>query len=77
MQNTSKELKKLAALATSDEVMCFRINDTIASLETAVERSYTIFAGISPPLFQYWDNNESTEDRANWEWEEILDRCMN
>jgi hypothetical protein len=51
MQNTSKELKKLAALATSDEVMCFRINDTVASLETAVERSYTIFAGISPPLF--------------------------
>jgi hypothetical protein len=32
-------------------VMCFRINDTVASLETAVERSYTIFAGISPPLF--------------------------
>jgi hypothetical protein len=61
---TVTKLKKLATLATSDKVTCFKINDVVASLEAVVERTYTIFVGISPPLPEYWDNNESNEDCA-------------
>jgi hypothetical protein len=85
MQNIDKELKKLTTHMTSDDEVCLRINEIVASVEIDVERRWTIVVGISPPLSKYWDDNQSIKDPTDVEWtnkndvdwKEILDCRMN
>jgi hypothetical protein len=58
MQYRGNELKKLSDLVTDGEVF-FRIHDNVASLETVVQLSWSIFAGISLPLSEYFFDDES------------------
>jgi hypothetical protein len=64
MQYRGNELKKLSDLMTDGEVF-FRIHDNVASLETVVQLSWSIFAGVSLPLSEYFFDDESTKDRAD------------
>jgi hypothetical protein len=64
MQYRGNELKKLSDLVTDGEVF-FRIHDNVASLETVVQLSWSIFAGVSLPLSEYFFDDESTKDCAD------------
>jgi hypothetical protein len=68
-----------------EEELCFRLCDIIASLELSVKTSWFVYVGVSPPLSEYWNDDETTEDVADTkcaeendvDWEEILDHRMN
>jgi hypothetical protein len=62
MQYTIKVLKTLAEYVRSDDEMYVKMHELIEMFEASAERSGNCFAGESPPLSVYWDNDYMSDD---------------